>query len=109
MNHNELTTSQRRRIISAIRFYRNRNRYNGCTSVRVKIDNTHGFSSTLPRFVSMSLETRRSDCEQYSPRQVMTKQFMFAIIGRRGGMKIASASDSLRSNLSFVRTMLHAS
>lgn len=98
-----ITPAQRRRIISAIRYYRSSNRYTGVTSVRVQVNTEYS------AFVSVVIETRRSDCDRYSPRQVICRQRMHAMIGRRGGMKIASADDGLRSNLSHVRHMLRAS
>ena len=102
MKHN-ITAAQRRRIIGIIHFFRNATRYTKCTSVRVLVNTEH------KSFVSVVVKTRRSDCHKYSPRQVMTAMRMHGLIGKRGGLTVASAEDSLRSNKSFVRTMLHAS
>jgi hypothetical protein len=104
MKHtNQISPAQRRAIKRVIRFYRERNAYTGCTSVRIELNTESRF------FVSLVVTTRRSDCEKYSPRQVVCAERAHVFVGKRGGLKVASAEANLRSNVGHVRAMLRAS
>lgn len=83
-----MTPSQRRAINQIIKFYRERNRYNGVTSVRCTVKHEHFF-------VSLTIQTRRSDCSQYSPRAVFSLQYAHVFIGKRGGISVPMALDGV--------------
>lgn len=82
-----MTPSQRQAINRIIRFYRERNRNNGVTSVRCEVKHMV--------FVSLTIRTRRSDCEKHSPRQIVCEQYAHIFIGRRGRIEIADAAYGL--------------
>lgn len=95
-----INKSQRNTINRIIRFYRQANAYNGVTSVRATVEETDY------RAVWISLETRRSDCGQYSPRAVVCRQDAHICVGPRGGITVYSASSGLESNAKHVAHML---
>lgn len=86
-----MTKSQRASIIRIIRYYRERNSYTGCTSVRVVAEDCGSF-------ISLSVETRRSDCEKYSQRQIVCNQSAHIFIGQRGGVDVKRATLGLGSH-----------
>ena len=86
-----MNKSQRAAIIRVIRYYKSRNAYNGVTSVRVELED-------YDYFISLMLTTRRSDCEKYSPRQVVCEQSAHIHIGKRGGIKVKRARNGLSIN-----------
>lgn len=83
-----MTKAQRAAIIRVIRFYKDRNRYNGVTSVRIETEN-------YEHFISLTVTTRRSDCEKYSPRQIISEQYAHIFIGKRGGIKVKRARSGI--------------
>lgn len=46
-------------------------------------------------FVSVVIQGRRTDCEEYSPRMVSTAIRMHLLVGRKGGRKLADYADGL--------------
>ena len=95
-----MTKSQRAAIINIIRFYRERNSYNGVTSVRIDIDESDGITS-------MRVDTRRSDCGKYSPRAIFMQQSAMFFIGKRGGIEVVRAEQGLDSETDHVSYMVH--
>ncbi len=99
----ELNPRQRRKVRQAIRWYRERENYNGVTSIRFELYKYDDFD----RLAWISLRTRRSDCGQYSPRAIVCERTMFAMIGPRGGLKIYRAEWGIgNSELTHVRKFL---
>lgn len=96
-----LNKSQRRALRRILRFYRDRNSYTGCTSVRFKI--TRPYSAP-----SIVITTRRSDCSKYSPRAVVSDERAHFMLGPRGGIKLYSSNSGLRTDTTHVRKMLGA-
>ena len=79
----EMNKSQRNALRRVLHFIRQRNNYNGCTSVRFNLID-------CGPFISVSTDTRRSDCDKHSPRAVTCQESGQFFIGRRGGLQIAS-------------------
>ena len=82
----ELTKGQRRKVAWIVKWYRERESYNGVTSIRfnlVKFDDS--------KLAFMTLKTRRSDCGKYSPRAIICERSLHAMLGPRGGTKVISA------------------
>ena len=102
VNSHDLTPKQRRTLKRVIHFYKERNDYSGCTSVR--------FELTRPyrTFLSLVVTTRRSDCAEYSPRQVLSSQRGHFAIGIRGGLKLHNSESALNDDSKHVRYMLNA-
>lgn len=101
MKARDLNPSQRRALRRIVDFYRERNSYSGCTSVRFALD-------ACGRSVSVIVKTRRSDCDRYSPRAVICEERAHFFIGQRGGIRIASADSGLRDESKHVAFMLKA-
>jgi hypothetical protein len=97
--HESMTTAQRQAINRVVRFYRERNRYTGCTSVRVELK-----PATYGTWITV--RTRRSDCDQYSPRASACSQYGHLLITKRGAIRIYSAEHAHRSERSHVAFML---
>jgi hypothetical protein len=57
---------------------------------------------------SVSLQTRRSDCQKYSPRQIVCRQYIHFFIGPRGGLAVATAEKGLKSEKTWICKMLRA-
>lgn len=95
----ELNPRQRRKVRQVVRWYRERNAYSGVTSIRIELINLGGL-------ISMTLRTWRSDCGKYSPRAIVCEQYLHAIIGPRGGIKVYTARSGLSSELTSVRRWL---
>ena len=87
-NSRRLTPSQRSALRRVVSFYRKRNAYTQCTSVRFEL-------RQCGHFVSVSISTRRSDCQKYSPRQVFCAQSAHVFIGKRGGLRVVTAENGL--------------
>lgn len=83
MKHPELTSRQRRSINRLIRYVRSRRSE---TSRICKLDITHYES-----FVSISIETKRTDCDEYSPRMIYSSVYLSAQIGLGGLITISCA------------------
>lgn len=94
-----MNKAQRASIIRIIRFYRERNRYNGVTSVRVE-------TKDFDYFISLTVTTRRSDCETFSHRAIVCEQSAHIFIGKRGGITVKRARNGLtHSESSYVQKM----
>ena len=97
-----LSPAVRRALLRIVRYYRDRNNYSGCTSVRIEI--TKPFNT----FVSFSVNTFRSDCGRNSPRGIMTEQYASGSIGPRGGITLYQARNGLSNDTKHVANMLRA-
>jgi len=97
----QLTPPQRRAVKRIVRFYKDRNQYTGCTSIRIELDD-HQYFATL------YIKTHRSDCGRYSPRALMCDQYAGFHIGPRGGLKVTTAQSGLNDEIKHVCKMLRA-
>lgn len=96
----ELNPRQRRKLGHVVRWYRERNAYNGVTSIRFELVDYFGT-------IWITLKTRRSDCGHYSPRAIVCEQYLHARIGPRGGLKICDARNGIsRTEKTHVHFML---
>jgi hypothetical protein len=95
------TDLQRRALNRIIRFYRDRNSYDGVTSVRCTFNNEY------ESFVSVTVETRRSDCDKYSPRAVICAQRAHIMVTRRGKITVHSADSGLTDERKHVARMIN--
>jgi len=95
----DLNPRQRRKVRSIVRWYRERNAYNGVTSIRFILTDYNG--TTWIR-----LKTRRSDCGKYSPRALVCEEYLHARIGPRGGVRVYTARSGLTSELTRVQKRL---
>lgn len=95
-----LNKSQRRAVRRIMRFIWNRNSHSDVTSARFEL--TRPFGS----FLSMTVTTRRSDCEEYSERAVICEQRLHCMIGPRGGLKVCSFSNGLSDSTAHAKKML---
>lgn len=98
----KFTARQKAKLNKIVRYYRNRNRYNGVTSVRARIDDV------CAGIVAIAITTRRSDCDRYSPRQVLTAQEAYLFVGPRGGITVASARACLADEREFIANVFNA-
>jgi hypothetical protein len=80
----DLNPRERRGLRAVVRLVRNREAYNGVTSIRFKLERCGKY------FVSATVTTRRSDCGKYSPRALMCDSRIFFFIGPRGGLTMKS-------------------
>jgi hypothetical protein len=87
----DLNQRERRGLRAVVRFVRNREAYNGVTSVRFEM-------TRCDYFVAVTLKTRRSDCGSYSPRALMCDNRIVFYIGPRGGLTIKSAECGFGDN-----------
>lgn len=97
----DLHPSQRKALMRVIWFIRNHER-DDVTSIRYAIRPLHKDS------VSVTLMTRRSDCDRYSPRQVVCRIDMHVFIGKRGGITVADARTMSHNFTKHAAYMLHA-
>lgn len=102
MTHKDLTPTQRKRINRIIRYFRNDERYNGVTSVRVEISKTYAYA------ISLVVRTRRSDCERSSPRAVYSERYTHFIITRRGEVTVCHSRRGVDDDQEHVAYMLNA-
>lgn len=100
-SHRELNNLQRKSLRKILRFYRERNDYSGCTSVRFEL--TRPFSHN---FYSLTVRTRRSDCDRNSVRAMACKQYGHFHIGPRGAIKVHSANSGTTVEAKYVRKMV---
>lgn len=105
LTHEKVTTrdineSQKRAVRRILQYYIQRNEYTHCTSVRFEL------VMTASSLLSIVVNTRRSDCQKYSPRQIICAQRLFAFIGIRGGIKVKSAETYHTSEIGHLRIML---
>ena len=94
-----LKPRQRRKLAHVVRWYKKENAYSGVTSIRFELLR---YGSTT----WITLRTRRSDCGKYSPRAIICEQYLHAMIGPRGGIKVYTARSGLHSELTRVRRWL---
>jgi hypothetical protein len=80
----DLNARERRGLRAVVRFVRDREAYNGVTSVRFEM-------TRCQYFVAVTLKTWRSDCGHYSERALMCDSRVVFYIGPRGGLTIKSA------------------
>lgn len=81
----DLNKSQRRAVSRIYRLYVERNSSSGCTSVRFEL-------RILGRgLVAMTLDTRRSDCDKHSQRQIICHDSFHGFIGPRGAIRVSRA------------------
>lgn len=98
-----LNKNQRNAVARIVEFYKDKESYNGVTSIRFEI-------TRCDDFVSMSLRTRRNDCEKFSPRQLLTGRSGQFFIGKRGGIRVARAEQGLgNEEHRHIARMLHCS
>ena len=102
MTHTDLTPTQRRKVNKIIRYFRNDERYNGVTSVRVELRKGYRYA------VSLTVHTRRSDCERSSPRAVLCERYAHFTITRRGKTTLHSSYHGTRRDGEHVAYMLKA-
>jgi hypothetical protein len=95
-----MNRSQRNAANRIVRFYRERNAFTKVTSTRVHLTTTEYGS------IWIKVETRRSDCQKYSPRAVLTQQTAFIEIRSRGAIRVHSADSCLRDERKHVAFML---
>lgn len=96
----ELNPRQRRKVEHVVGWYRERNAYNGVTSIRFELVDYEGTTW-------ITLRTRRSDCGKYSPRAIVCEQYLHARIGPRGGVKVFDARNGIsRTEKTHVKFML---
>lgn len=92
-----MNSSQRNAIKRILTHYKDWNRSNGVTSVRLTVEPTDYNNDLYVR-----IKTRRSDCSKSSPRGVMTEQRAFILIGPRGKRTVLSAYEGLNERASFI-------
>ena len=98
-----INKSQRNAINRIIRFYRKKEAYNKVTSIRIELDDSVGILSLVVR-------TKRSDCDQFSPRQLLCENYGHYLIGARGKIKVCTATSGIDTNdKPHVATMLNCS
>lgn len=97
-----LTPGVRNALRRIIRYYRDRNNYSGCTSVRINITKPFG------TFVSFHVTTFRSDCGRDSQRAILCEQDASGAIGPRGGITLYQAKHALKTEVKYVAKMLGA-
>lgn len=102
INSRTLKTSERNALRRIVRFYKERNDYTGCTSVRIEITKPFG------TFVCFNVRTRRSDCGKYSPRAVVCENYAAGTIGPRGGIILFNSKNGLTDDTRHVAKMLPA-
>ena len=96
----DLNKSQRRAVSRIYRQYVERVRYTGCTSVRFELKSLgHGL-------VSMTVDTRRSDCEKSSQRQIFCRESFHGIIRSRGAITVCRAECGLTNNEAHIAFMV---
>lgn len=88
VKNRDLNKSQRGAVSRILRFYRDHNDYSKVTSVRFELSQCGSCTFVL-------FDTRRSDCDKYSQRQVLCQQHGHFAIGVRGGIKVINARDGL--------------
>lgn len=88
----DLKPSQKNAVRRIVKFYKDRNDYNSVTSVRYDLVKC---SSGDYNSIWLTVNTRRSDCEKYSPRAVICNQYGNFNIGKRGGIKVSIASNGI--------------
>ncbi len=97
-----ITKGQRNAVKRVVRFYKERDADN-LTSVRFELRRV---TSSL---LSLTVNTRRSDCGKYSQRAILCERRAHFMIGPRGGLKLHNSDTGMQDDSQHVRYMLNAS
>ena len=101
-----LNHSQRRALARVLRHYKNATAYSGVTSVRYRMKQC---GQNTFNEVWVNVETRRSDCEEYSQRAILCGQSAHIKIGPRGKLTVYRATSGItESKVKHVCYMLRA-
>ena len=98
MRHSSLTNSQRNAINRIIRYYKKDvMKTEKITELEIK-NNKH--------FASICLRTQRTDSHEYSMRNIVCNHRLFAMIGKRGQIRVSVAESGLDNQTAHVAHML---
>lgn len=79
MKNQAIKPSQRKALNKIIRFVRSNDSLARITSLKINV-----FSG----FLSVAIETDRTDCDKYSPRNVLSRVYFSAHIGAKGAIEV---------------------
>lgn len=98
MKNQAIKPSQRKAINKIIRFVRSNDSIARITSLRIGINRG---------FISLAIETDRTDCDKYSLRNVLSRIYFSAHIGAKGAIQINHYSVGTYRAAKHAAYMLH--